>query len=442
MNVRTLVPAVFALHAAALAQDRWQMLPEPPIPARYGAAMHGVGPDVVVFGGQDVAEGVAEQFVDGARFDTRTLAWTRLPDAPLRERTGTLVVPIASGILVAGGRDRWEKLHADAYVLDAGKRAWRRLPAWPMAPRQQPSVAVDGDTVALFGGHVSTRRRDGGFDVEHFADGVLVDTRTGEAKAIPKGPLAPRAFAAIVLRAGRLVVVGGHASPYGGPMRWTPDAAVFDVGTGVWTKLETPPLPPQNSLSLGGHGDLVFAIGNSSRRAFGFSMDRANGTCSEVPGLGALDFGMECTRVFGGTQRSLLFNSGMQMHDDAHQAFWLGRDGLAAVPLPGDVRPRQAFAITRVGDDVVVFGGNHDIALGVADGPAPPPKRFDGPEGDGLWFDLAAGTAARIPAGPLAPRARAAITIADGRLFVLWGQAPGARSAHDLRLDGASYRLR
>ncbi|MBL8747734.1 MAG: hypothetical protein JNK78_01135 [Planctomycetes bacterium] len=442
MNVRGLVPAVFALHAAAPAQDRWQRLPEPPIPARYGATMHSVGTHVAVFGGQDVAAGDAEQRVDGAVFDARAGTWTRLPDAPLGERAGTLVVAVTGGILVGGGRDRWEKLHSDAFVLDVGEREWRRLPPWPIRPRQQASVAVDGDTVALFGGHVPTRRRDGGFDVEHFADGVLVDTRTGEAKAIPKGPLSPRVFAAVALRSGKFVVAGGHASTYGGPVRWAPDAAVFDVATGAWTTLDAPPLRPQNSLNLGGHGDTVFAIGNDSRRAFGFVCDLAKGACVAVPGLDALDLGMECTRVFGGAQRSLLFNSGMQLHDDAHQAFWLGSGGLAALSLPADVRPRQAFALTRMADDVVLFGGNHDIALGVADGPPPPPKRLAGPEGDGLHFDLAAGTVARIPPGPLPPRARAALTIADGRLFVLWGQAPGARSAHDLCPDGAAFRLR
>lgn len=428
--------------AEAAAQDRWQTLPQPPIPPRFEATMHAIGTDLVVFGGQDLAAVHMETRSDGAVLDLQTRAWTKLPDAPLGERTDTIVAKVAGGLLVAGGRDRLGKLRTDAFVLDAHQRKWRPMPAWPVAPRQQCSIATDGDLVATFGGCTSIDLGDGRQHRDWFANGVLVNTRSGTIEEIPRGPLSPRAGAVLRLGHGKLLVAGGYTTNDDGVATSCTDAAAFDLGSGAWTRLDTPALRPQNSLSLDGHGDTVFAVGNDGRHAFGFVWDRATGTCAALQGIGSLDLGMECTRVFGGTERSLLFNAGMQVHDDAWQAFWIRREGLDAVLLPADVHARQAFALAHAGDDVVLFGGNHDIAVAVADGPAPPPRRATGPEGDGLHVDLRTGAATRIPQGPLAPRAHAIAAIANDHLLVLWGDAPARRSSRELCADGATYRLR
>jgi hypothetical protein len=443
MPMFRLLPIV-CLAAAATAQDRWRQLPAAPIAPRHGATLHAVGTELVVFGGTDVPNVLSEIRLDGAVFDVQHGAWQKLPDAPVGERRGPLVVPVARGIYVAGGDDRWRALHSEGAVLDVEKHQWRAVPKWPVAARAQPSWSVDGNLVALFGGCVATPRAEepARHQYECFADGVLVDTAVGTVRAIPKGPLSPRMAASVHLHAGKLLVVGGHTLSDRSVVQALDDAAVFDLATSTWTKLDAPSLRGHSDLQFAALGGTVFAAGRErshGRKAIAAVWDPASGACAAVPGTDELVLRLAATRLFAGSARVLLWNTGLELADDVHQALWFAPTGWTPLPLPASVRARQAAALVQRGDDVVMFGGNHELGMVTIDAPEKPrgPARFTGEEANGLHLDLATGEVATIPQGPLAPRDRPLAAIVGDRLYVLWGTA-----GYKLFADGASYDLR
>ncbi|HEX6811866.1 MAG TPA: kelch repeat-containing protein [Planctomycetota bacterium] len=438
-----LLPIV-CLAAATASQERWQPMPKAPIAPRHGATLHRVGTDLVVFGGSDVPNAHTDLRLDGAVFDTKRSAWHALPDAPVGERRGALVVPVARGLYVAGGEDRWYVIHGEGAVLDVEKRQWRAVPKWPVAPRMKPSWSADGDLIALFGGYVAKPRpgETARHDHECFADGVIVDTAAGTVRAIPKGPLSARMFASVHLHSGKLLVVGGHTLSDRSIVQPLHDAAVFDLASGAWTKLDAAPVRGQSHLQFAALGGKVFAAGRESShglKAIATIWDPANGACAAVPGTDALVFRLDTTRLFAGSARALVWNEGLDLGDDVHQALWFAPDGWTPLPLPKSVRARQAAALAQLGDDVVMFGGNHEVGMATicaTEKPKGPPP-FTGEEGDGLHLNLATGEVAVIPQGPLAPRGRPLAAIAGDRLWVMWGTV-----GHELLADGASYRLR
>lgn len=84
--------------------DEWTILPTPPISPRRGIGLAWSSDTGMMFAWGGAAD-PNSALSDGAAFDTSTMTWLRLPDAPpLSARSGHAVAAIGDVLYVDGGR--------------------------------------------------------------------------------------------------------------------------------------------------------------------------------------------------------------------------------------------------------------------------------------------------------------------------------------------------
>src|SRR5262249_27582186 len=152
----------------------------------------------------------------------------------------------------------------------------------------------------------------------------------GTVRAIPAGPLAPRQSANVYLRAGRLAVLGGWVTDARHSIVPRRDGAVCELETGRWTALEPGGIAGRGALDVVPCDDRVAIAGRdqlTGRSVVAALWHPGTGAFTPIPGTEQLDFGLDCTRLFGHGSCVLLFNSGMKTSADEHRAFWLAPGG-------------------------------------------------------------------------------------------------------------------
>ena len=128
-------------------------VPPAPLDPRMNATAVWTGSEFVVFGGQNFDRG----FSDGAAFDPETMAWRRLPDAPLSAASHPTAV-FADGAMyvwLPSGDTPYAGLPAASAGQFAryrpGPNSWDALPAPPASGHTARLVDADGTPVLVIG---------------------------------------------------------------------------------------------------------------------------------------------------------------------------------------------------------------------------------------------------------------------------------------------------
>lgn len=221
--------------------------------------------------------GTVSDFADaGPVGDTSNAAWVRLPEAPLRPRTGATVIALGDEVFVMGGTDETcvglceepTGAFADGAALDMVSLTWRVLPDAPVGFLWSSSVVV-GDSIYL------SARCPGGScsgDTEMLRLRVADDEWDRLASPDDRGSLLTTVGDRLVASAG-----GGE-----GGSGWAD--YVFDADTDSWTELPPDPLPRnEDRFVVDLNGDIgVFATQRSSEQKVGVAFDFDTGEWREL----------------------------------------------------------------------------------------------------------------------------------------------------------------
>lgn len=188
---------------------------------RAAAGLTGAG-DLVVAGGESDRGPVVQ--VEGLA--AGELTFSPVGD-PLSERLDAMMVPVADGALLVGGRQLGAVLDS-ALVIDVAQGAQEQLPHLLECPRASASAARAGELALLFGGEGDEGMRD---DYEL----VLLDpaVRRGGCSPLPDG-IEPRRGAQATTVDERFVVITGGLTAAGVVSR---EVDLFDVETGLLCRL-------------------------------------------------------------------------------------------------------------------------------------------------------------------------------------------------------------
>ncbi|MBM4356514.1 MAG: hypothetical protein FJ096_00230 [Deltaproteobacteria bacterium] len=366
-------------------------LPTGPIPsarADVAAALSSDGRELVMFGGDEAIvvcgdtpkrEHVGDTWI----LDVGCGAWTNLAvtgPSP-RARHSMVDDPSRGRALLFGGRFRASgktgnyTLFNDVWSFDRSTRAWMELATTgtPPTPRANAAMALDGDTLWVFGGTTSTSALNFVPSNElHVLD--LRDNVWTKIKASGPVPSA-RLFHALTVDPERhklYVAFGGDANAFLGP--FFEDLHVFDIASSTWAPLPAslPAAHDFGRIKLG----LALRTGDGSEaprlHAFG-GHDDVNG--GDALGnrndlltldLGAATEGLAWQVSIGGD----VFNAPPSGQCDFPADF--------VTPATASVERRSAFAFAPLpsGEAFVVFGGDSDC----------------GRLSDAFWYDTRKGT--------------------------------------------------
>jgi hypothetical protein len=134
---------------------RWEVLPQPPVPARSGPTGVWTGTEVVFWGGSSETNLRAGVRADGAAFNPRTGSWRALPEAPIGARRGHEAVWTGREMIVWGGLrpDGQEPSgYADGAAYDPVAGTWRVLADSLLGPRVAAAAVWTGREVVVVGG--------------------------------------------------------------------------------------------------------------------------------------------------------------------------------------------------------------------------------------------------------------------------------------------------
>jgi WD40 repeat protein len=248
----------------AMRERQWRVLPEFPLPARFGPVVVLAGLKLIVWGGDD--------HVDGALFDPGTNEWSVLPKSPLdRYRTGAAAVWTGSSILIWGGqheRGSAEMELNDGASFHLADSRWSTLAPSPLSGRTAPAAVWTGKEMLIVGG---VHRTDAAaYDpvadrwrripsvpqqldftyTESFWTGthmLLWDGRRGFTfdpatdtwRAIAKSPLTPRCCAAAVWTGERILIWGGSTATSVAQDVYLDDGASYDPVRDEWTPIRS-----------------------------------------------------------------------------------------------------------------------------------------------------------------------------------------------------------
>lgn len=155
--------------------------------------------------------------------------------ALLGPRTYAQAIALATGeILVVGGmdRDRTPTTYGRAEILDPRTGAVR-LDGVARIPRLwQTLTPLPNDLVLVIGG--TERRADGGWHALAYAE--TFDPWTGRWRTVAAPAVARSDHSAVLLRDGRVLVIGGNDGP-----RWITRSELYDPRTDTWSSAA--PLP-------------------------------------------------------------------------------------------------------------------------------------------------------------------------------------------------------
>jgi hypothetical protein len=131
----------------------WRELPAGPLEARSGEVSVWTGRQLIVWGGASLGS-PSSGFADGARYDTQTRRWHRIPASPLSGRFYSSAVWTGREMIVWGGSapGAGGALFADGAAYNPKSNRWRVLPAAPLDPRVRAVAVWSGSEVIVWGG--------------------------------------------------------------------------------------------------------------------------------------------------------------------------------------------------------------------------------------------------------------------------------------------------
>ncbi|GID30704.1 hypothetical protein [Paractinoplanes brasiliensis] len=178
-------------------------------------------------------------------------AWSRLP-TPFDPARGFQLVAAGNGLVAYGGTD--EAGPGDDFLLDPGTGTWTTLPADPLGPAFDRSMAWTGSELALFEHELVPNP---GADGPSLTRAALLDLDSRSWRRLPDLPM---------LRTGPWLATGdelvnptlggadgGQVGNWG---RSYPNGGIVDPATGAWSPLPDPP---------GGHSLEAEALGGGAR---------------------------------------------------------------------------------------------------------------------------------------------------------------------------------
>lgn len=207
-------------------KKKWEEIPKAPIDARYYSGMTWAGRRLFVWGGY-TNQGPA---ADGAIYEPVRGTWSKIADAGLAPRHGAAVAAIKNKVFVWGGYTNQGPV-GDGALYDVEKDSWEKLPPAPIDPRAFTQPVVVGNKVYIFFGYGLNQR------VICSKDGAVFDAASKTWKALGEGPIEGRYFSGAALAGGKIYLWGGMTQTGMRPA----DAALFDVRTDRWEKIEDPP---------------------------------------------------------------------------------------------------------------------------------------------------------------------------------------------------------
>ena len=331
-------------------------------------------------------------------------------------------------MIVWGGA--WRAGEADIYLgdgaaYDPAADTWRMLPPSPLEPRSDHFAAWTGKEMLIWGGQPGVEILAG----NEFGNGAAYDPVTDRWRPMARFPLTPR-YGARALWTGRLLVVWGGARAEDGddPPKLS-DGAAYDPAADRWIKLPDSPLAGRISPLASSRGGVAFfswGLGKDHPEAGSASWDPASGKWSPAapapPTTTSWCFDLAgCVGV--DTGRRVVFAGEGLAYDPAADHWSV----VAKSPFADPFLDGKAIAWT--GRQVVLWGGGRYET----ESDAYPSKVTPG----GAAYDPAADRWDPLPAGPLAPRARAR-AVWSGAEVIVWG----GESAYDKRVqyaDGAAF---
>ncbi len=327
-------------------------------------ALRADGRTMVMFGG-DVAVVVCgatpkrDHVGDTWLLDTACGGWTQLMTAGPSPRARHAMASDAKRdrALLFGGRYRDKgqtdyTLFNDTWAFDFTNKNWAQLPTkgTPPAPRANTAMAVDGDTLWLFGGSTSPS----GLTFTPTSDLYALDLITNEWRGVlgQGTPPSAREFHAMAIDGAAhkaYVGWGGDANAFVGP--FFKDIAVLDLAAQAWSPLAVAPAAGADvgRIKLGMAVRSASAGGAARLYAFAGHDDGALGNRND---LLATDLGGAAAWQ-------------AEIKGDAYNKPPAGQCSFAAdfvIDDPKSLERRSSFAFAPLpsGEAFVVFGGDSD----------------------------------------------------------------------------------
>ncbi len=167
--------------AAGLSHGTWSRLPAAPIPDRSGVIGVWSGKELLLWGGAS-GPGQADMRADGAAYDPRSRRWRVLPPAPISGRTSAAAHAwTGQELIVWGGYERGSRVIGDGAAYNPAANSWRRLAESPLGARADAVATLTGTEVVIVGGHGGDGRSD--------AAGAAYDPVTDRWRRLPAPPI-------------------------------------------------------------------------------------------------------------------------------------------------------------------------------------------------------------------------------------------------------------
>jgi hypothetical protein len=309
------------------------------------------GRQLVVWGGGEGGGGNWEPSAAGAAYDPAADRWELLPEAPVPGRIGASAVWTGHEVLFWGGQAGAGTIVADGAAYDPAARRWRTLPPAPIGPRTQHQSVWTGREMVVWGGYSRCCPVD---SVLHDPGAAAFDPGADRWRRIADVP-APWSgddgFAATVADGGRpLVWRRGRLGAY-------------DPGANSWTGVPGPPMPTPPSPSASGSttdpvalavvaGQDIFTWNGGAGRLGGLAYRPSTSTWRRTA---PLDAQTGSAVVAAGPDR-LFVAAGQSARILEYR---IADDRWQELPLP-PIPTRSGASLVWTGSELVVWGGSGD----------------------------------------------------------------------------------
>lgn len=211
----------------------------------------------------------------------------------------------------------------------------------------------------------------------------------GSWEALPASPIGARTNPQVTSDDERVVVMGGEAPAADGSQEFPGDGAAFDLRSGAWNRVPTPPVADIGSMELLDDGRLLVVQGAPLMAAF---YDFATGTWEPTRGAPVHSRAPEAVAWTG--EQLLVWGGSDGLREYSDGAVWSTDAGWRKM-APAPLSPRSEFVWTWTGERLLVWGGGTGSAVN-----GEPEQAF----ADGAAYDPATDTWASLADSPLAAR--------------------------------------
>jgi hypothetical protein len=203
--------------------DRWRTIPPAPIRGRTSHVAVWTGTEMIVWGGGDFRQGLA----DGAAYHPATDTWRILAPAPISPREEAVGVWTGQEMVVTGGTYVSGSRRAIGAYEPVADR-WRIVADPPIDGRHWHSAVWTGEEVVVWSGYD---------DRGPLGDGAAYDPVTDRWRPLARSPLDPRCRQTAIWTEEAMVVFGGYPG-CGSPWHLAfGDGAMYEPVSDRWTRV-------------------------------------------------------------------------------------------------------------------------------------------------------------------------------------------------------------